>query len=303
LGTNNSNDNLIRGGDLMILDRLYDPSDDELIYHYCRPEAFLEIARHQAIWLSAYYVLNDALEREWGYSIFAKVAEQLRDELGKEFIDHVMKAITASTFRSVAMISCYSLDADVLSQWRAYADDGRGFAIGFDPKLMKMPAKKLRVLYDEKDQIAELTGNLKHVFEYEKSTGFKYDDKFQSHWFNVGLDLISYKHHGFREEKEIRLVHISGLAPHGSSLKILPLGARDKNGKEIIGPRDIRFRVSDGVVVPYVALDYSDNGTNSPLKEIVLGPRNESAESNIDIFLNTIGIDGVRIRRSTVPYR
>src|SRR5258708_38203580 len=57
----------------MILDRLYDPPGDELIYHYCRPEAFLEIARHQVIWLSAYYVLNDALEREWGYSIFAKV--------------------------------------------------------------------------------------------------------------------------------------------------------------------------------------------------------------------------------------
>src|SRR6267142_2773396 len=34
----------------------------------------------------------------------------------------------------------------------------------------------------------------------ERSIGFKYDDKFQSHWFNVGLDLISYKHHGFREE-------------------------------------------------------------------------------------------------------
>lgn len=287
----------------MIKDRFYDPPDNELIYHYCRPEAFLEIVRHQVIWFSAYYVLNDALEREWGYSIFVKVMKQLRDEFDKEFIGHVMNAIAASTFRSVAMISCYSLDADVLSQWRAYADDGRGFAIGFDPKLMKMPAKKLRVLYDEKDQIAELIGNTRHVFEYEKSIGFKYDDEFHSHWFNVGLDLISYKHHGFREEKEIRLVHVSGLVQDGKSFKLLPLGARDKNGEEIIGPRDIRFRISNGVVVPYVSLDFTDNARNSPIREIVLGPRNEPAESNIDIFLNTIGINGVRIRRSTVPYR
>ena len=50
------------------------------------------------------------------------------------------------------MISCYSLDPDVLSQWRAYADDGRGFAIEFSAKLMQMPAKKLRVLYDEERQ-------------------------------------------------------------------------------------------------------------------------------------------------------
>jgi hypothetical protein len=287
----------------MLLDRLYVPSDDELIYHYCRPEAFLEIVRRQVIWSSAYYVLNDALEREWGYTIFAKVAEELRGEFGDEFIGPVMDAVAASTFSSVSMISCYSLDADVLSQWRAYADDGRGFAIGFDPKLMKMPAKKLRVLYDEQDQVAELTGNLKHVFEYEKSIGFKYDDKFRSHWFNVGLDLMSYKHHGFREEKEIRLVHTSGLISHGSSLKIRPLGARDKDGQELIDPQDIQFRVSSGVVVPYVALDYSDNRKNSPIKEVVLGPRNESANSNIEVFLNTIAVDGVRIRRSTVPYR
>jgi hypothetical protein len=29
----------------MILDRLYTPADNELIYHYCRPEAFLEIIK------------------------------------------------------------------------------------------------------------------------------------------------------------------------------------------------------------------------------------------------------------------
>jgi Protein of unknown function (DUF2971) len=286
----------------MILDRVYNPPDGELIYHYCRPEAFLEIIKHKAVWMSAYYVLNDAMEREWGYSVFAGVLDELRDEFGNDFTEQVTNAIDASTFLNVAMISCYSLDADVLSQWRAYADDGRGFAIGFDPKLMKMPAKQLRVLYERDAQVAELTGNLKHVFNNEKSIGFKFDEQFKSHWFNVGLDLISYKHYGFREEKEIRLVHVSGLAPHGNSFKILPLGARDEDGKEIIGPREIRFRPSNGAVVPYVSLDYTDNGKNSPVKEIVLGPRNESSESNIDIFLNTIGIDDVRVRRSTVPY-
>ena len=30
-------------------------------------------------------------------------------------------------------VSCFSADGDVLSQWRAYADDGHGFAIGFAP--------------------------------------------------------------------------------------------------------------------------------------------------------------------------
>jgi hypothetical protein len=42
----------------MILDRWYQPADDELIYYYCRLEAFLEILRSRIIWLSGSYVMN-----------------------------------------------------------------------------------------------------------------------------------------------------------------------------------------------------------------------------------------------------
>jgi hypothetical protein len=117
------------------------------------------------------------------------------------------------------------------------------------------------------------------------------------------MDLIAYKHRDFREEKEIRLVHASGLLPHNGSHKIVALGARDATGTHLIGPQEIRFRSGNGIVVPYVALDYTDGGKHAPVNEIILGPRNESAESNINIFLNTIGVEGVHVRRSTVPYR
>src|SRR5262249_54323361 len=142
----------------MILDRLYVPTGDELIYHYCRPEAFLEIIRSRCLWLSAYYVLSDLTEGRWGYSVFQKVAEQLQKEAGKDFIDRVGAIITSAYLRSVMMISSHSLDADVLSQWILYADHGQGFAIGFLPELMQMLAKQLRVLYDEEAQITELRG-------------------------------------------------------------------------------------------------------------------------------------------------
>ena len=219
----------------MILHRAYDPPIGELIYHYCRPEAFLEIVRHRAMWFSAYYVMNDALEREWGYNLFSRVLESLSDEFNKDFLEQVMVGIRAGTFTNVAMISCYSLDADVLSQWRAYADDGRGFAVGFDPKLMQMPAKKFRVLYNEETQIAELTGNLRHVFGYEQSIGFKYDEMFRSHWLNFGMDLIAYKHHGFREEKEIRCTGRRWEAHHRSAGD--PLQGEQWNCRSIRSPR------------------------------------------------------------------
>jgi len=201
------------------------------------------------------------------------------------------------------MISSYSLNPDLLSQWRSYADDGRGFAIGFSPKLMKMPAKQLRVLYDEDLQLAELLGNLNHTYEYEKSIGSKYGDEFKSHWFAIGMDLCAYKNPAFREEMEVRLTHVSGLVPESSHGKIIPLGARGENGERLCEPCEVKFRARNGVIVPYVALDYTNRGALSPIKEIILGPRNENAESNIEILLNTTGIRDVIVRRSMVPYR
>jgi hypothetical protein len=287
----------------MILDRVYTPADGELIYHYCPPMAFLAIIKSRTVWSSAYYVLNDSTERMWGYSIFSKAADQLREECGKAFIDSVSEVINRAYSSSIVMISCYSLDPDVLSQWRAYAENGSGFAIGFSAKLMQMPAKKLRVLYDEERQLSEFLGNLGHTYKYEKLIGFRYDEKFQRHWYNVGLDLCAYKNPAFSEEKEIRFAHVSGLVPEGKSGKIVSAGARDQDGKTLSSPLEVHFRTSNGVLVPYVALDYSNQGTMSPIKEVILGPRNENTESNIEIVLNTLGVKDVAVRRSRVPYR
>jgi hypothetical protein len=53
--------------------------------------------------------------------------------------------------------------------------------------------------------------------------------------------------------------------------------------------------------LPYVVLDYPDGGKNSPLKEVVLGPKNENL--NIEIFLTAIGLKNVAIRRLEASYR
>ena len=291
----------------MILDRQYQPAGDELVYHYCRSDTFVQIVTSRTMWHTAYYVLNDLMEREWGYSIFEKAIEKFRQEIeqtksenSEQFFGRVVAAVKASYAYSVVMISCYSLDADVLSQWRAYGENGAGFAVGFSPKLVEMPAKQLRVLYEEEAQIQELLKNIRHTFGYEKSIGFKLDREFVSHWYNIGLDLCSYKNPSFREEKEIRFAHLSGLSPQN---EIVPFGAVDEAGKRLSEPIPIRFRIRDGAIVPYVVLDLTNGGKNQPVKEVVLGPKNENSELNVGLFLNTVGMKGVKIRRSHAPYR
>jgi hypothetical protein len=290
--------------DHMIKDRFYIPAENELIYHYCPPEAFLGIVQSRTIWASAYYTQNDSMERNWGYHIFERTIDRLRDRVDERFIAITTDIIRSTFNTAMIMLSCYSLDADVLSQWRGYANDGLGFAIGFSKALMKLPAKPLRVLYDEGIQLCELYGNLMHVHDYEKSIGFKYDDKFQRHIHGIGADLCAYKNPAFHEEKEIRLVHASGLLPEGSSSKIVPLGARnpEKPEERLSEPIDIRFRISKGLIVPYVALDYSTSGAVNPIRSVILGPPNPNAERNVEIFLNTLGLVDVTVRRSRAPY-
>lgn len=286
----------------MIKDRLFEPLNDEIIYHYCRPEAFLEIVRSGTIWHSAYTVLNDTTEREWGYKVFIEVTETLRDECGSDFIDRIQAIVKTSQTNSVAMISSYSLNGDVLSQWRAYADDGRGFAIGFSTRDIDMPAKPLKVLYDREAQLTELTANIRHVFQHERSIGFKFDDEFRAHWYTFGLDLCAYKNPAFAEEMEIRRVHIS-MTLDEVTRGVIPIGAIDRQNVRRSPPVQVDFRVSNGVLVPYVALDYTDDGKNEPLKEVVLGPKNANLESNVEILLSAMGLNRVAIRRSQAPYR
>jgi hypothetical protein len=173
----------------MLLDRLYRPANNELIYHYCSSAAFVGIVNSRSMWLSAYDSLNDSTERGWGYQVFKKATSQLSKEIDHRFIEAISTMVDNAYSMAMTMIGRYSLDSDVLSQWRAYADDGRGFAIGFSPDQMEMPAKPLRVLYEQDQQMGELLGNIRHSYRHEKSIGFQYNDELKSHFYNIGLDL------------------------------------------------------------------------------------------------------------------
>jgi hypothetical protein len=166
-----------------------------------------------------------------------------------------------------------------------------------------MPAVELRVLYDENAQVQELLNNFSHVYEVEKSIGFKYGEEFQNHLFRIGMCLCAYKNPAFLEEREIRLTHVCGMVPAGKSMKIQALGAIGPSGERLSEPLETRFRVRESVIVPYVAADYSNKGTVNPIKEIILGPQNDNDPVNVEIFLNTIGLSDVHVRKSTAPYR
>jgi DUF2971 family protein len=164
----------------MLPDRHHTAAAHEIIFHYCNPAAFFGLTQSKKLWFSDVFAMNDFLEMHWGYSMFEAAASSLLKTISKPFFDRVDDHIRATSAHILPLASCFSQDGDVLSQWRAYAADGSGFAIGFSAvELSKMPIKPLKVLYDKEQQIHEVKTVLLALHEVEQTEGFTYGKDFR----------------------------------------------------------------------------------------------------------------------------
>lgn len=194
--------------------------------------------------------------------------------------------------------TCFSANGDLLSQWRAYADDGRGFAVGFQTRSLKHYANAFRrMIYGPSEQMAYLKelfvglGNIvkDHLRLFELSP----EDQSSSgqtarNWLSVRLgecltELAFYsKHDSFKEEDEWRIYASSA---------------------------DLEFRVSQGRIIPYITVDMSSrqNAKLMPIKEIILGPRNDRLDAErVLMYMASeygYGNGGINIYSSKAPYR
>src|SRR5262249_35235518 len=98
----------------MIAHRLYQPQADDLIYHYCGADAFLNIVKSQTMWFSATYTLNDYMEQRWGLSVYRQAVSKLAQDVDGAFLENIDPLIEQAYLSSLLLISSYSLDGDVL---------------------------------------------------------------------------------------------------------------------------------------------------------------------------------------------
>jgi len=278
---------------------------DKLIYHYCDAPALLNILRSRAVWATSTKYLNDSTEMLSFTANMRQHADQHRATVeGQTLADMVDFYWVSSDTRQSQTIGmdrfacCFSADGDLLSQWRAYGNDGRGYAIGFDPRRIAglsepQPMMTLRrMAYGDEDE-ARLIGDLIERFapaiaahlDILDTTGWS--TVHTRNWLSMRfgeclLDLVEeVKDASFAEEKEWRL--------YASCQKT-------------------EFRVSADRIVPYRLLDLSssDEPEMLPIGEIVIGPRldfNEAAMS-LMTYTSTLGYGtGMNFRKSKAPYR
>ena len=195
----------------------------------------------------------------------------------------------------------------MLSQWRGYADDGFGFAIGFNEDSLASCAvanrlKLQQVVYEEADQLPIFRERFFPVRDAIRdvvpkvpaatSTGWQgAQDQFRAVLsspaaivgaFMLGLGDVSYtmKNPAFREENETRLTL-----------------AVPQNYAEC------EFHISGRKLVPHYAIHFSSTTPSMSIDRIVLGPRNPTPLDVVKAFLNKYGFTTTKVSYSNASYR
>lgn len=281
-----------------MFDKKYKLHEDDLIYHYCSAETFNAICNSKKIRLCDIFTMNDYLEMHWGYSIWEKAANELIDDLGFEFIDEIDTLIHLSGLKWLILISCFSKDGDVLSQWRGYADNGNGYVIGFKAvDFYKMNVEPIIIEYDEKIQLEKMKSIILDIYKKENKSG----EEFIKMCDLIAYNLSKFKNPMFKEENEIRLIHQINFIKSNSFLKLEDSGGT-YFGKNI-GKQDIKFLMSNNIPKAYIEIDFTNNGEVNPIKEVIIGPKNDVQITAISVYLETLGIGNVNVKRSKCSYR
>jgi hypothetical protein len=281
-----------------------------IVYHYTDSAGLLGILESGTFRLTDIFGLNDPSELRHGISraceIFTAEAQ----------LGHPAATIFAEKFNSIMngrvdavahfFAGCLSRASDDLGQWRAYGDDGRGFAIGFDGGLLDkafirrgdedIPGNAtFPVTYDDKllrEMHQKLVGVVIPLIAMPAGRNLANAaiNKFMK-MLSVNFSVcviraaIFFKHEAYANEQEYRLLKI--FEAHQS----------------IDG---LRRRARHFALTRFTDFDWKSKG-HHVLREIVIGPAADesAARSFIHECLRAGGFDPkiVIIRQSKIPYR
>jgi len=275
----------------------------KVIFHYCDLNAFLCILRFKKIWMSNSYLMNDSFENKWINQYIHLIKENFPSY--KQIIERIIRSYESNP--EVPYISCFSSNGDLLSQWRAYADDGNGVAIGFNteffnhvevfdnPSPSGNPIILSPVIYD----IEEQKKLIKRIFEIvieQIEAGQKEEDAHQvGHTALKRVSMIC-KNPAFREEGECRLIYI----PYYPNLTVkMDSINNDPNLQNL----PIQFRAKKNHLVSYFEFDISQHKGINPINSMIFGPKNTISDFELKAILKEYDLSIKNIYKSSISYR
>lgn len=276
------------------------PQLPEVLYHYCPSAALPEILRSGVLWLTHQSGLNDLREAVWVVPFIRNAIRRRQTEATKGFFFQLMELFELNSSEGI-YVAGFSSDGDMLSQWRAYAMDGDGFAIGFRPKAfcaeLRIPMTSyvadhtvgfLKVQYDNK-MLKQMIETILDDF----LSGLQESGNPLTYFLRLRALALSFKNPAFKEEDEWRISY----SPMIHSIQ-------GRHGLEVTGMlSEMRFRTSRYGVLPYFEIPFDKPDREDAIVEVVIGPKNPSIEGLVEMLLLSLGYHSASVRRSSASYR
>lgn len=279
----------------------------ETLFHYCSTSTFGLIFGSKNIRLSSVLLSNDYRE---GKIVGEIVRSFIQIESGIIDLEFISKIFDDERMRNHGIACCLSEEGDLLSQWRGYAADGAGIAIGFSragleqlcstSKTTAGRSVELHMIYyvdpsADAHRYSEVAVNVNNAraTAFENIGGVNHSNIsfeelmiLRSNAREAAMkkavkpfinDLYKVKGTAFREEKEWRLLSFI-------------------RGDE---SDSVEYQPKDQLLVPYDQLALP---TNNLITHIMLGPKNKTPECVIRGFLKAKGFSSIAVQRSRASY-
>ena len=299
-------------------------NDDLKLYHYTTIEGLKGILKKRSIWLTHISTLNDPTELKYGKKLILEIISDEMNKQSEDIINSFFKQLILhiNTFDDLfyeVYVACFCESDNLLSQWRAYANRGGGYNLGFkftsDTKFYHYDDFEnesyvilRKILYNPsvqkeyvKNYISLITNSAKELIKNvkdNKERSYRINvQRAAAEYSNILCDLmLSFKNPVFEEEKEWRCI----LARHYKH-KI----------------NQLQFRENEKEITPYIETYFIEKNENKyifPLCSIKFGPilDVEKTKAFLKLFLekeaktenkNIIDSDTVVISGAGYPLR
>lgn len=286
----------------------------DTLYHYCSTSAFHSIVNNKVLWLSSLTQSNDYMEGKLVATAITRLATQ--DGLGTEDIRRLQMLIEVLEKTVVAFGFCLSEAGDLLSQWRGYAADATGVAIGFSKEYLVWLSEQSRSGMNSSFSIEQVRYDRCGQDELVSPAYAEYKRLLHSNIFKAPgrtglLDL--------RSDEEVRrdddsinngyeLLFASQLALIPKLFLLKSAAFSEELEWRLLAPQfkaiggEFSYRAGDSQIIPYRSYDLCEL-QRLPIKEVVLGPKHKTPAHVVSDFLRSCGFGSVVVRQSEATYR
>lgn len=316
---------------------------DKLVYHYCDNYKMANILSGKTLRMSDITKSNDyeevkmffpgildAIEDEYRKDEFPLqyMDRTNRDALGK-LLDWEYDILRYEFDRGgvTNFVVCFCEEGDVLSQWRGYADNGKGCSLGFSVKELEdycntykgilrfeqvdyKTVKEINVTIVEEalKVLNELRGLRNWIVENLPSLNEEKIDKMFQYYFHqmissVLMSSLKYKNETFKEEQEWRLFFSQQIYKYAKWIygdeEIETIVYDDM--LKVIKNR-IEFNVTSDDLIPFFPIKFTEISPN-PIKQVIVGPQNKIMEKDFSLYIASKKLSGIDFRYSRISYR